>query len=78
MTKQYAKVVNNEGVIQTNLVRDMVSKAILNTDVSVVRKHQKRLQDLQKEENRINEIQNLKNELGEIKDLLRTLLNKEA
>lgn len=78
MTREYAKIVDADGTIQPNLVRDMFSKAILNTDTSVVRKHQKRLIDLQKEENRTREIDNLKSELDEIKGLLRDLIKQEV
>lgn len=69
---RYAKIVDHNG-----LVRDMTSQAILNTDMTVVRKHEKRAMDLAKEEARTVEIDNLKNELAELRDLLRSLTGKK-
>ena len=68
---QYAKIVDNQ-----NLIRDMYSKAVLTTDLSLVRQHEKRMMDLQKEEARAAEINMLKNDIAEIKELLKSLLNK--
>jgi wobble nucleotide-excising tRNase len=67
--KQFAKIADHKF-----LVRDMYSKAVLTTDSSVVRKHDKRMLDLQKEEIRSAEITSLKNDMKEIKDLLRSLV----
>ncbi len=66
----YAKIRNNEG-----LVRDMETQAILNRDLSVVRKHEARVLDLMKEENRTQEIASLKTEMAEIKEMLKGLCN---
>jgi hypothetical protein len=69
--KTYAQIVDHK-----NLVRDMDNQAILETDLKVVRQHEKRLVDLQKEKERETEINNLKNDMSEIKAMLQTLLNK--
>ncbi len=66
-----AKIVDHN-----NLVRDLSNQAILNTDLSLVRKHEKRVVDLQKEEAREQEINNLKNDINQIKELLKLLLTK--
>jgi hypothetical protein len=66
---RYIKVVDHP-----NLVRDTYSKAILNTDSSVVRKHEQRMKDLQKEQARDIEINNIKNDIVEIKSMLKSLL----
>ncbi len=58
-----------------NLIRDLETNAILNTDMLSVRKHEKRILDLQKEKEREADINNMKNELSEIKMLLRQLSN---
>ena len=71
MSRQYARITD-----QPMLVRDMSSQAILNTDLSVVRKHEKRVNRLQKEEERSLEIINLKNELAELRQMLRDLTKK--
>lgn len=68
---KYAKIVDHN-----SLVRDLHSKAVLNTDLSAVRKHEKRVADLQKEDNRNLEMISIKAELGEIRSILRELLQK--
>lgn len=70
MSRTFAKIIDHP-----NLVRDMGNQAILNTDLSVVRKHQKRVQDLAKEQARVDEINSLKNELAELRKMLRALVN---
>lgn len=67
---QFAKIVDHK-----HLVRDLYSKAVLNTDTTVVRKHEKRMRDLQKEEVRTAEINNLKTEMADIKKLLQALVS---
>ena len=65
---KFAKITDHYG-----LVRDLNTQAILNTDVSVIRQHEKRIADLMKESVRETEIQNMKTELGEIRLLLKSL-----
>lgn len=57
-----------------NLIRDTRSQAILQTDPTVVRKHEKRILELQEQAARDQEINNIKTELSEIKNLLHQLL----
>ena len=66
---QFAKIIEHN-----HLVRDIYSKAILNTDTSIVRKHEKRMYDLQKEEVREKEFILLKNEIQEIRKILHDLM----
>ena len=65
---KYAKIEDHN-----YLIRDLSTQAILNTDVSVIRQHEKRIADLMKESVRETEIQNMKTELGEIRLLLKSL-----
>ena len=65
---KFAKILDHYG-----LIRDLDTQAVLNTDVSVVRQHEKRIADLMKESVRETEIQNMKTELNEIKVLLKSL-----
>jgi len=65
-----AKIINNP-----TLVRDMSTQAILNTDQLAVRRHEKRIAELQKESAREKDICQLKNDISEIKALLRQLSN---
>jgi hypothetical protein len=72
MSREFAKIVDHP-----TLVRDMGSQAILNTDLTVVRKHEKRIQELHKEEERSREINTLKSELAELKVMLKALTSKK-
>lgn len=72
MTRQYAKIMDHN-----HLIRDMGTQAVLNTDLTVVRKHEKRMQDIAKEEARVSEINSLKNELAELRDMLKALTGKK-
>jgi len=56
---------------------DLSTGAILNTDKTVVLRHQKRINEIEKETRRENEINNIKSELSEIKQLLQMLIKKD-
>jgi hypothetical protein len=71
--KQFAKITDHKF-----LVRDMYSKAVLTTDTSIIRKHDKRMLDLQKEDARSIEINTLKRDMQEIKELLKSLLGQKV
>lgn len=66
---EFAKIVDHPV-----LVRDMYSKAVLNTDKSLIKKHEHRIAVLQKEQARDIEINNIKGDISEIKTLLQVLL----
>ncbi len=68
---QFAKVIDHK-----YLIRDLYSKAILNTDISIVKKHEKRIMDLQKEESREKEINTLKSEVLDLRNLILNYINK--
>lgn len=59
-----------------NLVKDMSTGAILNTDPSAILRHEKRLREMDKEKHREDEINSLKSDISEIKALLKALLEK--
>ena len=64
----FVKVAN-----QPSLVRDLETNAVLTTDFSAVRKHEKRISDLQKEEARERKLSVLERDISEIKHLLKQL-----
>ena len=66
----YAKIRDHD-----NLVRDMDTQFIQNTDHSIVRKHEARVLQLMKEEERTQEIESLKKDMLEIKAMLAHLCN---
>jgi hypothetical protein len=70
--KKFAKIKDHEG-----LIMDLSTGAILNTDKTVVLRHQKRINEIEKETRRENEINNIKSELSEIKQLLQMLIKKD-
>lgn len=69
--RQFAKIQDHVG-----LVRDMGTQAVLQTDLAVVRRHEKRSVELAKEAARETEIHNLKSELAELRDMLKVLTGK--
>jgi hypothetical protein len=58
------------------LVRDVQSNAILNTDLSSIKKHDVRMKKIQKERMQQDEINTLKNDISELRDLITTLLSR--
>lgn len=66
---KYAKVKNNH-----NFIRDMGSKAILNTDISVVRRHEQEAAKKEREEAQQHQINTLRNEISELKELIKKLI----
>ena len=74
-------------VIQTedkSFVRDLHSKALINTDRVALENHRRRRQieiqqvrKTQQMENKLEELNNVRNEILEIKGLLQELLNKK-
>ena len=68
----------------TSFVRDLHSKALINTDRVALENHRKRKQiEIQQDrkwqqmETKVEELNNVRNEILEIKDLLQELLNKK-
>ena len=68
----------------TSFVRDLHSKALINTDRVALENHRKRKQmEIQQArkwqlmETKVEELNNVRNEVLEIKDLLQELLNKK-
>ena len=74
-------------VVQTenkSFVRDLHSKALINTDRVALENHRRRRQieihqvkKTQQMENKIEELNNMRNEILEIKGLLQEVLNKK-
>ena len=59
-----------------NLVKDSYSKAVLNTDVSAVKRHDERIAKVNKELQRERDISQMRTELAELKSLMKALLEK--
>ena len=68
----------------TSFVRDLHSKALINTDRVALENHRKKrqieiqqAQQWQQMESKVEELNNMRNEILEIKDLLQEVLNKK-
>ena len=68
----------------TSFVRDLHSKALINTDRVALENHRKRkqmeiqqVQKWQQMETKVEELNNMRNEILEIKGLLQEVLNKK-
>ena len=75
------KVIQTEDI---SFVRDLHSKALINTDRVALENHRRRRQieiqqvrKTQQMENKVEELNNMRNEILEIKGLLQELLNKK-
>jgi hypothetical protein len=75
------KVIQTE---DTSFVRDLHSKALINTDRVALENHRKRkqieiqqAQKWQQMETKVEELRNARNEILEIKSMLQELLNKK-
>ena len=68
-------------VEETNFIRDLNSKALLNTDLNARQMHRENLMRLEKERlqqiNTRDEVKQLKEEVSEIKQLLLELVNRK-
>jgi hypothetical protein len=60
------------------LVRDSSTLAILNTDVTAIDFHQKKMEKIQKDQAREKELNNLKLELSEIRQMLADLIQQSS
>lgn len=58
------------------LIRDNDNKAILNTDISAIKRHEQRIKQIEKQKLQEQEINSLKDEIAEIRELLRTMMQK--
>ena len=75
------KVIQTE---DTSFVRDLHSKALINTDRVALENHRRKrqieiqqAQRWQQMETKVEELNNMRNEILEIKDLLQEVLNKK-
>jgi hypothetical protein len=68
---RFIKVEGND-----NLVRDMKSKAILNTNVEALKAHKKQREEANKVHNMLEEFPGLKRDVSEIRGMLLSLLDK--
>jgi hypothetical protein len=68
---KYAKVKEN-----SELIRDMDSKAVLNTNITALQAYKKKREKQQEIQSAVDDINNLRQEVNEIKTLMQRLLDK--
>jgi hypothetical protein len=68
---KYAKVKENP-----ELVRDMSSKAVLNTNRTALQAYKKKREKQQEIQSAVDDINNLKQDVNELKTLMQRLLDK--
>lgn len=61
---------------ENNLVRDAYSKAILNTDPEILKKHAVRTKQLEEKKRQNIEINNLRQEINDLRELIDKLINQ--
>jgi len=68
---KYAKVKENP-----ELIRDMDSKAVLNTNLTALQAYKKKREKQQEIQSAVEDINNLRQEVNELKTLMQRLLDK--
>jgi hypothetical protein len=68
---KYAKVQENP-----ELIRDMDSKAVLNTNLTALQAYKKKREKQQEIQSAVEDINNLRQEVNELKTLMQRLLDK--
>lgn len=68
---QYMKVKD-----ETHLVKDVYSKAVLNTDKDILKKHEMKMRQVEKEKLQQAEINSLKDEINELRKLIDNMLKR--
>ena len=68
---KYAKVKENP-----ELIRDMNSKAVLNTNLTALQAYKKKREKQQEIQSAVDDIKNLRQEVNELKTLMQRILDK--
>lgn len=68
---QYMKVKD-----ETHLIKDVYSKAVLNTDKDILKKHEMKMRQVEKEKLQQAEINSLKDEINELRKLIDNMLKR--
>jgi hypothetical protein len=68
---KYAKVKENP-----ELIRDMNSKAVLNTNLTALQAYKKKREKQQEIQSAVDDINNLRQEVNELKTLMQRILDK--
>ena len=61
---------------ETHLIKDVYSKAVLNTDKDILKKHEMKMRQVEKEKSQQAEINSLKDEINELRKLIENMLKR--
>jgi polyhydroxyalkanoate synthesis regulator phasin len=61
---------------ETHLVKDVYSKAVLNTDRDILKKHEMKMRQVEREKSQQAEINSLKEEINELRKLIENMLKR--
>lgn len=61
---------------ETHLVKDVYSKAVLNTDKDILKKHEMKMRQVEKDKSQQAEINSLKEEISELRKLIENMLKR--
>jgi polyhydroxyalkanoate synthesis regulator phasin len=61
---------------ETHLIKDIYSKAVLNTDKDILKKHEMKMRQVEKDKSQQTEINSLKEEINELRKLIENMLKR--
>lgn len=61
---------------ETHLVKDVYSKAVLNTDRDILKKHEMKMRQVEKDKSQQAEINSLKEEIDQLRKLIENMLKR--
>lgn len=61
---------------ETHLIKDVYTKAVLNTDKDILKKHEMKMRQVEKEKSQQAEINSLKDEINELRKLIENMLKR--
>jgi cystathionine beta-lyase family protein involved in aluminum resistance len=61
---------------ETHLIKDIYSKAVLNTDKDILKKHEMKMRQVERDKSQQVEINSLKEEINELRKLIENMLKR--
>ena len=61
---------------ETHLIKDVYSKAVLNTDRDILKKHEMKMRQVERDKSQQAEINSLKEEINQLRKLIENMLKR--
>ena len=61
---------------ETHLIKDVYSKAVLNTDRDILKKHEMKMRQVERDKSQQAEINSLKEEIDQLRKLIENMLKR--